>query len=208
MKLGTRLEIGNRDWWIWKLLLTNFKTKMELPMWSAVFPSYPRLRSAIFIADLFQYNCRGELNYFRFTSSIFCRRKIFWIRKVGPKLVQPWYPQHLAVCFMRQEIKFTEGLTHDMVFASTLTWFHTHRGKHTQIRTDTHFYIINTTCYVHTAATWIKLDELLSDTKIYLKKFSLLYWMRAMSRAHASTLATSLVRVKKTLTAWNIVMKK
>ena len=203
------MEIGNRDWWIWKLLLTNFKTKIELPMWSAVFPSYPRLRSAIFIADLFQYNCRGELNYFRFTSSIFCRRKIFWIRKVGPKLVQPWHlsPRSTLLCVLCDK-KSNLLKVWLMVFASTLTWFHTHRGKHTQIRTDTHFYIINTTCYVHTAATWIKLDELLSDTKIYLKKFSLLYWMRAMSRAHASTLATSLVRVKKTLIAWNIVMKK
>ena len=27
-------------------LLTNFKTKLELEMWSAIFPSYPRLASA------------------------------------------------------------------------------------------------------------------------------------------------------------------
>ena len=36
-----------------KLPLVNFKVKVELLTWSAIFPWYPRLILTIFIADLF-----------------------------------------------------------------------------------------------------------------------------------------------------------
>ena len=48
-----KLLFSKLHFWIRKLPLTNFRTKVELPTWSAILPSYPRLRPTIFIADVF-----------------------------------------------------------------------------------------------------------------------------------------------------------
>ena len=81
--------------------------------------------------------------------------------------VFPWYQQHLVVCLMHTASNLLKIYTDDMVFATTLIWYHTHRQtqrtqeqidwhKHTHART--HVKNTNTTCYVHKAATCIKLN--------------------------------------------------
>ena len=47
-KVGLRIHF-----WIQKLLLTNFKVKAELLVWSTILPSWPSLMLAIFVANVF-----------------------------------------------------------------------------------------------------------------------------------------------------------
>ena len=64
----------------------------------------------------------------------------------GLKLVKPCYlstGSTLAVHFMQQGIKFTEGLTRMACFACTLIWYHKHREtqtEHTGINRLSHMY--------------------------------------------------------------------
>ena len=90
IKVGLRLHF-----WIWKLPLTNFKMKVELPSWSANLPSNPkvelptwsailpsnhRLTLTIFIANMF-HKIAKTINIFDLHPQFFADKKIFWIRK-------------------------------------------------------------------------------------------------------------------------------
>ena len=59
--------------------------------------------------------------------------------------------------------------TDDMIFATAMTWYHKHWQTNTGstgTNTFTHIYIHTTTCYVPTSATYITLNEQLSDIQI------------------------------------------
>ena len=100
---------------------------------------------------------------------------------------------------MQQGIKLTVGLAQMKWFLRVLWFDITHRetntlSAHRDQQTDTHKKIfINTSCYIHTTATFITLNEFLADTKIYFTEvqtaFQQLFFQQLFfpGRSHVST---------------------
>ena len=77
------LLFSKLHFWIRKLPLTNFRTKVELPIWSAILPSYPRLRSTIFIADVFHTIADTTSIIFDLCRQFFADAKIFELERLS-----------------------------------------------------------------------------------------------------------------------------
>ena len=90
--LATGNEVGLRlNFWIWKLPLTNLKTMVELPTWSAILPLHPRLRLAIFIADVFHTAANASSVIFNLCQQFFANAKIFELERLN----RQFYSVHL-----------------------------------------------------------------------------------------------------------------
>ena len=83
LKQTTRNEVRLRlHFWIPKIVPTNFKTKVELPRWSTILPSYPRLTSAIFITKVFYTIAKASSIIFDLHLQIFAEAKIFELERL------------------------------------------------------------------------------------------------------------------------------
>ena len=120
---------------------------MKDPLYCLPLKFYPTPSPALFVALFLWLN--------EWSRHIWCI-----ILYYGSAHVQPWYLSTTRTlwCVLCYKTPVYWGLTHNMVFSSTLIWYHTH--KHTQhvqgpIDWSTHINIyINTTCYVLTVALY------------------------------------------------------
>ena len=118
-KYTTGNKVGlRRQFWIQKLPKTNFNTEVELP---PVRNIYCRRVS---------YICQGELNYFQFTTAIFCRNKNFWIRKATNSCFwlknQCWIRRcSIISTFMNLSLTVTNNIRNSCIafFVGLLTMF-------------------------------------------------------------------------------------
>ena len=125
---------------------------MKDPLYCLPLKFYPTPSPALFVALFLWLN--------EWSRHIWCI-----ILYYGSTNVQPWYlsTTRNLWCVLCYKTPVYWGLTHNMVFSSTLIWYHTNKHtQHTQgpIDWNTHINIyINTTCHVLTVAICITLNQ-------------------------------------------------